>query len=93
MSGDKGYDESSEDLDDEIESESDDDIVTDTDEDDNVGDMSVEINVDELVAKIESSDSNDAARKRDVRKRLDEMQEQQGEELDSTYNINLDDNL
>ena len=62
---------------------------------DNVGDISVEINVEELVAKIESVDDDDAGHKREVKKRLEELREQRDAEaeLDSTYNFNLDDDL
>ncbi len=59
---------------------------------DNVGDISVEINVEELVAKIEASDTEDAEKAR-IRKQLEKLREQQDKELDSTYNFNLDDDL
>lgn len=62
-------------------------------EGDNVGDISVEINVEELVAKIESTDSDDSAEKAELRKKLDKIREQQDENLDGTYNFNLDDDL
>ena len=70
------------------------DIVVDTD-DDNVGDLSVEINVEELVANIESTDAGEIAKKAKLRKRLDKIREQQrqDDELDSTYNFNLDDDV
>ncbi len=56
-------------------------------------DDSVEINVDELVAKIES-DADDASRKKKaVRKQLDDLTDRRENELDSTYNFNLDDDL
>lgn len=61
-------------------------------EDDNVGDISVEINVEELVAKIEASDTEDAE-KATIRKQLDKLREQQDSELNTTYNFNLDDDL
>lgn len=61
-------------------------------EDDNVGDISVEINVEELVAKIEASDTEDAE-KATIRKQLDKLREQQDSELNSTYNFDLDDDL
>ena len=84
-------------LDDEIEDEDldDDDDVEDIDEDDNVGDISVEINVEELVAKLEATDSDDVARKREIRRRLEELEEMRrsSEDLDSTFNFNLDDEL
>ncbi len=62
-------------------------------EGDNVGDISVEINVDELVAKIESTGSDDSTEKAELRKKLDKIRERQDENLDGTYNFNLDDDL
>ncbi len=60
-----------------------------------MGDDSVEINVDELVAKIESDADDESQRKKVARKRLDELRDQRDaeNELDSTYNFNLDDEL
>jgi hypothetical protein len=66
------------------------DIVVDTG-DDNVGDLSVELNVEELVAQIESADSEEATAKAEVRNKLEDIREQQLDDLDSTYNIKLDD--
>lgn len=63
----------------------DDDVV------DNVGDLSVEIDVSELVADIELSGSDEAEKKQAVRRRLEELNEAKEKQLDSTYNINLDD--
>ena len=60
---------------------------------DNVGDLSVEINVAELVAKIESADSEVSDEERAIRKKLDEVRSNQKADLDSTYNFNLDDDL
>lgn len=60
---------------------------------DNVGDMSVEINVEELVAKIESSDLDASEKEREIRKKLDKIQTQKKDDLDSTYNFNIDDEL
>ncbi len=83
-------------LDDDIEDDdlNDDDDVEDID-DDNVGDISVEINVEELVAKLEATNSDDVARKREIRRRLEELEEMRrsNEDLDSTFNFNLDDDL
>ncbi len=58
-------------------------------------DISAEINVEELVAKLEATDSDDVHRKREIRRRLEELREQREAEaeLDSTYNFNLDDDL
>ena len=84
-------------LDDDIEDEDldDDDDVEDIDSEDNIGDISVEINVEELVAKLEATDSDDVARKREIRRRLDELEEMRrsNEDLDNTFNFNLDDEL
>ena len=60
---------------------------------DNVGDISVEINVEELVAKLEATDDDNTDQKREIKKRLEELRDQQDAELDSTYNFNLDDDI
>ncbi len=62
---------------------------------DNVGDISVEINVEELVAKIEAGEGDAEQHKKEVRRRLDELEQQRKDEeqLGSTYNFNLDDEL
>ena len=67
----------------------------DMDDEDNVGDISVEINVEELVAKLEATDNDDVARRRDIRRRLEELEEMRREsrDLDSTFNFDLDDDL
>ena len=83
-------------LDDEIEDEDvddDDDDVEEIDDDDNVGDISVEINVEELVAKLEATDSDDVARRREIRRRLEELEDMRraSRDLDSTFNFDLDD--
>ena len=73
----------------------DDDDVEDMDDDDNIGDISVEINVEELVAKLEATDSDDVARRREIRRRLEDLEDMRraNEDLDSTFNFNLDDEL
>ena len=74
-----------------------DDLVLsdDIDDDDNVGDISVEINVEELVAKIEACDGDDADHKKEIHRRLEEVEDQRRDEqeLDSTFNFNIDDDL
>ena len=62
---------------------------------DNVGDISVEINVEELIAKIEAGEGDAEEHKKEIRRRLDELEEERRAEaeLDSTYNFNLDDDL
>ena len=83
--------------DDEVEDEDSDDVYVEDDDEseDNVGDISVEINVDELVAKLESTDSDDIVRRREIRRRLEELREMREAEkdIDSTYNFNLDDDV
>lgn len=64
-------------------------VLSDVDTTDNVGDVSVEINVEELVAKVEAEHDDDAARKHAVRKRLEEIAEEQG--FEETYAIEFDD--
>ena len=57
-----------------------------------VGDTA-EVNVEELVAKIDSGNSSDLERRKAVKKKLEKLQEEIGDDLDGTYNINLDDDL
>lgn len=56
---------------------------------DNDGDVSVEINVEELIADIEASEGEDAARKKEIRRRLEDMAEEKSHE--DTYAIDVDD--
>lgn len=62
-------------------------------EEDDPGDLSAELNVEELLAKLEKTDSEDVHRKAEIRHRVEELREERDSELDSTYNINLDDDL
>ena len=55
---------------------------------DNVGDVSVEINVEELIADIETKGDKDAARKREIHRRLEDAVEDQA--FEDTYAIDLD---
>ena len=64
-------------------------VLPETDITDNVGDVSVEINVEELVAKVETEHDDDAARKHAVRKRLEEIAEEKG--FEETYAVEFDD--
>ena len=99
MYGDIGNGRFEEDVDDDVDTVDDaDDVMLsddDDDDDDNVGDISVEINVEELVAKIERGDGCEAQRRKEIRRRLEEIEEQRraARELDSTYNFNLDDDF
>ncbi len=67
-------------------------VLTETGVTDNVGDVSVEINVEELVGEMEASHGDDAHMKHEIRKRLDEIQEQKAaaKELDNTFDIDLE---
>ena len=70
--------------------ESDDDIVVDDDDDDDVIDLTGEVNVESLVAKLDAAPKDDLERKRQIRKRLEELREAR-EELESTYNFDIND--
>ncbi len=67
--------------------------VLDSLNDDNVGDLSVELNVEELVANLESTDDTMIEQKREIRRKIEERRVQKEEELDGTYNFNLDEDL
>ncbi|NQV85750.1 MAG: hypothetical protein HQ492_01565 [Woeseiaceae bacterium] len=81
---------------------SDDDVVVDVDDDvdddfllgddDGFADTIVEANVDALFARIELTDAEEAARKRQARKRLEELRELKNIELDDTFNFDLEGN-
>ncbi len=55
---------------------------------DNVGDASVEINVEALIADIEGTEDKVSERKKEVRKKLDELAEKRS--LEDTYAIEFD---
>jgi hypothetical protein len=82
--------------DDDIDEEQDEDFESpseDDDDTDNVGDVSVELNVEELIAEIEEAHDSDAARRREVRRRLEEIREQREalEDIEDTFTMYLDD--
>jgi len=62
---------------------------------DTVGDFTGEIAVEKLVAKVESGEVDAAAEEKEVHRRIEELNEQRRieNELDSTYNFNLDEDL
>ena len=62
-------------------------------ESDNVGDVSVEINVESLIAEIELEHDDEAARRREVRRRLEEIREQREalKDIEDTFAMYLDD--
>ena len=55
---------------------------------DNVGDVSVEINVEQLIADIESEDDEEVAKKKAVRLKLEELAEEKS--FEDTYAIEFD---
>jgi hypothetical protein len=63
-------------------------VIPETDATDNVGDASVEINVEQLIADIEKSDDEVSARKKEIRRRLEDIVEDGSYE--DTYAIEFD---
>jgi hypothetical protein len=70
-------------------------VIAELSDIDDEDDISVEINVEELVAKLEATDEKDLARRREIHRRLEELEDRRkySEDLDNTYNFNLDDEL
>ena len=64
-------------------------VLGDSDDTDNVGDASVEINVEELITKIEENADKVSERKKQVRRRLEELAEMKA--LEDTFAFDLDD--
>ena len=64
-------------------------VLTETEFTDNVGDVSVEINVEELVAKVEAEQDDGAKRKKEIRQKLEDIAEEKG--FEETYAIEYDD--
>ncbi|MEM9401694.1 MAG: hypothetical protein AAGA44_04290 [Pseudomonadota bacterium] len=62
-------------------------------EDDDIVEATAEINVDDIVSKIDAQ--SDIERQRDIRRRLEELREERlsSKDLESTYNFSLDDDL
>jgi len=85
------------DIDDDLEDDSSDDtltstvVIADDDDDDIVGDSTIEMDIERLVAKLDASNSEDVHRRAEIRRRLEELRELREQELDSTFNFNLDD--
>ncbi|MDH3304521.1 MAG: hypothetical protein OEM50_06765 [Gammaproteobacteria bacterium] len=88
------------DIDDDLDDDSSDEtlsatvILADADEDDDddlVGDTTIEMDIERLVAKLDAVDSEDVHRRAEIRRRLEDLREQRQQELDSTFNFNLDD--
>ena len=62
-------------------------VLPETANSDNVGDVSVEINVEELVAQVEAEQDDDAAKKAEVRRRLEEVYEEK--DIEDTYAVDF----
>ena len=77
-------------LDDDDDDDADDDEMPDIGGDTMV-DLSGELLVDDLVDRSSKSDPDEAAHRREVRRRLEELAERRRDELDDTFNFNLDD--
>ena len=94
-------DKKEEDFDDTDEETVEDDLDEDLDEDEmpDIGgetiiDLTGELNVDELVSRSSKTDPDELARKREVRRRLEEIAERRNNDLlDDTFNFNLDDDF
>ena len=80
---------------DDIDDVEDDETVVVAEDGEDVSDLTGEVNVEELVAKLESTPKDDLNRQRQIRRRLDELREEREalKNIDSTYNFNLDEDL
>lgn len=76
--------------DDEVDDNADDDDALLLGDDEGFADTIVEASVDALFARIELTDAEEAARKRQARKRLEELRELKMIEMDDTFNFDLD---
>ena len=70
-------------------------VLTEVDTEDELSETVVDLNVEAMVAKIEDGDDEELAKKREAKKRLDQVQEQlnDDDEFGSTYAFDLDDDL
>jgi len=66
-------------------------VMSDDDDDISAGDSTVEMDIEKLVAKLETIDSEDVHRRAEIRHKLEELRELREQELDSTFNFDLDD--
>ena len=66
-------------------------VMSDDEGDTSVGDSTVEMDIERLVAKLETIYSEDVHRRAEMRHKLEELRELREQELDSTFNISLDD--
>lgn len=59
----------------------------DDDDDDEALDVSMEVNVEKLMAEMDKTKADDVARKKEIRRRLEEIQESRS--LEDTYSFDL----
>jgi hypothetical protein len=81
-----------------LEDDSSEDLMTETVvlpeiDDDALGDTSIEMSIEKLEEKLNASDDEDVHRRAEIRRRLEDLREQREQELDSTFNFNLDDEV
>ena len=74
---------------------SEDTIVLEDVLEDVLDDFSAELDVSQLVAKLDSAEDDELVRKREIHQRLEELQDQREKEknIDSTFNFDLDEEL
>ena len=70
-------------------------ILTEVDVDDGLAETVVGLDVDAMVAKIENADSEEVAKQRQAKKRLDKVQEKldKDDQFGSTYAFDIDEDL
>lgn len=98
MIGDNGekndldLDDVDDDLDEELDDDRDDEESSD-DMPDIGGDTIIDVTgeLETLVDKFEKTDPDEVAHKREIRRRLEEIAERRNQDLDSTFNFDLDD--
>ena len=84
------------DVDDDLDDELDDDLDDEESSDDMPdigGDTIIDVTgeLETLVDKFEKTDPDEVAHKREIRRRLEEIAERRNQDLDSTFNFDLDD--
>ncbi len=70
-------------------------VLTEVDVDEGLAETVVGLDVDAMVSKIENADSEELAKQREAKKRLDEVQEKldKDDQFGSTYTFDIDEDL
>ena len=70
-------------------------VLTEVDVDDGLAETVVGLDVDAMVSKIENADSEELAKQREAKKRLDKVQEKldKDDQFGSTYTFDIDEDL